>query len=406
MSFEACGGEFRYNPERRHLLAPRYLMKRANKRHFAMQRSGEPFRRRSPRNVAQTSMPRRVIVCNYPVRVTPPEGPMVIDIARRKFVGALGGAAAWPIAARAQQGVKRIGVLMPESEAVAGSKARITAFETRLRALGWTLGRNLQIDSRWARGDMDRTRVLAAELVDAAPDALVAVATPSLVAIQKATHTIPIVFVGVSEPVANGFVASLAHPGGNATGFSNLEPGFGAKWLDLLKQIAPRVSRVSVMFNSTTGVTTDAFFRAVDSAAPGFAVVAVRSDVHSLEETEAVMQSLFGDGSGGLIFPPDPFTRQNSKRIVELANTYRLPAIYPFRDFADAGGLASYGIDITELILLAADYVDRILKGEKPGDLPVQQPTKFQLIVNLKTAKALGLTVPLTLQASADELIE
>jgi putative ABC transport system substrate-binding protein len=333
---------------------------------------------------------------------------MAIDVGRRQFISALGSAAVvWPLAARAQQTtMKRVGVLMPESEGSVESNTRVDFFETTLKELGWRPGRNLQIDYRWANGDFERTRALAADLVNAAPDALVAIATPSLVAIQKATHVIPIVFVGVSEPVANGFVASLAHPGGNATGFSNLEPGIGPKWLDLLKQIAPRVSRVSVMFNLTTGITTDLFFRAVEAAAPQFAVEPIRSDVHSLDDIEAVMKSIGGDGSAGLIFPPDTFTRQNSKRVVELANTYRLPAIYPFRDFTDAGGLASYGVYIAELFRPVARYVDRILKGEHAGDLPVQQPTKFDLIINLKTAKSLGLTVPTTLLATADQVIE
>ena len=330
------------------------------------------------------------------------------QLGRREFITLLGGAAAgWPLAARAQQAVmKRIGVLMTESEGSSDTNARVAVFEATLKELGWTPGHNLQIDYRWAMGDIERAHALAADLVDSAPDVLLAVATPSLVAIQKATHTIPIVFVAVSEPVANGFVPSLSHPGGNATGFTNLEPGFGPKWLELLKEIAPRVSRVSVMFNATTGVTTDLFFRAVEAAAPRFAVETVRSDVHSLEDIEAGMKSLDGDGSAGLIFPPEPFTAQNSKRIVELANAYRLPAVYPFWFFADAGGLASYGVYLPGLFRPAASYVDRILKGDKPGDLPVQQPTQFQLVINLKTAKALGLTVPPALLTSADAVIE
>jgi putative ABC transport system substrate-binding protein len=327
---------------------------------------------------------------------------------RREFITLLGGtAAAWPLAAQAQQGpIRRIGVLMPESEGSADSQARVAVFETTLKQLGWMPGRSIQIDYRWAMGNADKMRALAAELVDSAPDALVAVATPSLVAMQKATRTIPIVFVAVSEPVANGFVPSLAHPGGNATGFSNLEPSIGPKWLGLLKHIAPRVSRVSVMFNLTTGVTTDLFFRAVEAAAPQFAVEAIRSDVHSLEDIETAIKGLSGDGSVGLILPPEPFTLQNSKSIVELTERYRVPAIYPFRAFAAAGGLASYGINLPELFRPAAEYIDRVLKGENPGDLPVQQPTKFQFVINLRTATALGLTVPPDLLATADEVIE
>ena len=327
---------------------------------------------------------------------------------RREFIMFLGGTAvAWPLAARAQRGpIKRIGVLMPESEGSADSGARIAVFETTLKQLGWMPGRNIQIDYRWAMGDIERTRTLSAELVNSAPDVIVAVSTPSLVAIQKATHTIPIVFVAVSEPVANGLVPSLAHPGGNATGFSNLEPSIGPKWLELLKAIAPRVSRVLVIFNLKTGITTELFFRAVAAAAPQFGVEAIRSDVRSLEDIETAMKDLPSDGSAGLIFPPEPFTLQNSKAIAELAERYRVPAIYAFRAFAAAGGLVSYGVYLPELFRPAAAYIDRILKGEHPGDLPVQQPTKFEFVINLKTAEALGLTVPPTLLATADEVIE
>jgi putative tryptophan/tyrosine transport system substrate-binding protein len=215
-------------------------------------------------------------------------------------------------------------------------------------------------------------------------------------AIQKATHTIPIVFVAVSEPVINGFVPSLAHPGGNATGFSNLEPSIGGKWLEILKGFAPRISRVSVMFNLTTGITTDLFFRAVEAASPRFAVQALKSDVHSLDEIEAAMKNLGSEGTSGLIFPPEPFTLQQAS--VELASRYRLPAVYSFPSFCAAGGLASYGIYLPGVFRPAAEYIDRILKGERPGDLPVQQPITFQFVINLKTAKktakALGLTVP------------
>jgi putative ABC transport system substrate-binding protein len=329
-------------------------------------------------------------------------------VRRRQFITLLSGAAAgWPLAARAQQAaVKRIAVLMPESETSVDANARITFFETRLKELGRTPGRNIQIDYRWAMGNPGRFRSLATELVNSAPDVLLAAATPSLAALLKATHTIPIVFVGVSEPVANGFVPSLARPGGNATGFSNLEAGFSGKWLELLKEIVPRVSRVSMMFNSTTGVTTDMFYRAVEGVAPKLGVEMIRSDVRSLEDVETDMKSLATDNGAGLIFPPEAFTLENSEAIVELANRYRLPAVYAFRTFPDAGGLVSYGIYLAALFRAAADYIDRILKGEKPGNLPVQQPTRYQLVINLKTAKALGLEVPDKLLATADEVID
>jgi putative ABC transport system substrate-binding protein len=323
---------------------------------------------------------------------------------RREFIAAFGSATAWPMVARAQQTTKRIGVLMPESEG--NSKAQVVVFESTFKQMGWVPGRNLQIDYRWAMGNLQQMHLLAADLVNSAPDALVAASTPALAAIQKATHTIPIVFVAVTEPVLNGFVASLSHPGGNATGFSNLEPSIGGKWIEILKGIAPRTSRVSVMFNLTTGITTDLFFRVVKAVSPQFAVEAIESDVHSLEEIETAMKSLGSEGNAGLIFPPEPFTLQNSKSIVELANQYRLPAVYAFPSFCAAGGLASYGIYLPGVFRPAAEYINRILKGEHPGDLPVQQPTTFQFVINLKTAKGLGLTVPPDLLASADEVIE
>jgi putative tryptophan/tyrosine transport system substrate-binding protein len=329
-------------------------------------------------------------------------------VRRREFITFVTGAAvAGAVAARAQQATtKRIGVLMPESEGNADSKARVVAFENTFKQLGWVPGRNFQIDYRWAIGDIQKMSLLAADLVNSAPDALVAVSTPSLAAMQKATHTIPIVFVAVSEPVINGFVPSLAHPGGNTTGFSNLELSIGGKWLEILKGMAPSISRVSVVFNLTTGITTDLFFRAVEAASPRFAVEAViKSDVRSLEEIEAAM-ILASEGASGLIFPPEPFTLQNSKPIVELASQYRLPAVYAFPSFCTAGGLASYGIYLPGVFRPAAEYVVRILRGERPGDLPVQQPTTFQFVINLKTARALGLAVPADLLASADEVIE
>jgi putative tryptophan/tyrosine transport system substrate-binding protein len=329
-------------------------------------------------------------------------------VRRREFITFVTGAAvAGAVAARAQQATtKRIGVLMPESEGNADSKARVVVFENTFKQLGWIPGSNLQIDYRWAMGEIQKMRLLAADLVNSAPDALVAVSTPSLAAMQKATHTIPIVFVAVSEPVINGFVPSLAHPGGNATGFSNLELSIGGKWLEILKGMAPSISRVSVVFNLTTGITTDLFFRAVEAASPRFAVEAViKSDVRSLEEIEAAM-ILASEGASGLIFPPEPFTLQNSEPIVELASQYRLPAVYAFPSFCTAGGLASYGIYLPGVFRPAAEYVDRILRGERPGDLPVQQPTTFQFVINLKTARALGLAVPADLLASADKVIE
>jgi putative tryptophan/tyrosine transport system substrate-binding protein len=329
------------------------------------------------------------------------------QLRRRQFIAVLGGIAAMPMNARAQQTsqIRRIGVLMPESEGSAESRTRVAAFDTRLRELGWTPGRNLQIDYRWAMGNPEKTRAAAQDLVKSAPDILVAAATPSLVETQRATRTIPIVFIAVSEPVASGFVASLARPGGNATGFSNLEPTFGGKSLELLKEIAPPVSRVAVMFNQPTAFL-DSYFHSVEAAAPRFSATAIKVLVRTPEEIEAIMTTLGREAGGGLILPPDPYTAQHKSEIIELASRYRLPAVYPFRFFPAEGGLASYGIVVADLFRQAAGYVDRILKGERPGDLPVQQPTKFELVINLKTAKALGLDVPPTVLAIADEVIE
>jgi len=234
---------------------------------------------------------------------------------------------------------------------------------------------------------------------------LIAVASPATAAMQRTTRTIPIVFVAVSEPVAQGFVASLAHPGGNLTGFTHLEPTFGAKWLDLLKEIAPNLSRAALMFNAAATPQAALFLRSVEAAAPQFAVKAVAAPVHELEEVEAVITRLASEPTG-LILPPDPFTVEHHKTIGELANRHGLPTVSAFRIFPVDGGLVSYGVYVPDLFRQAAGYVDRILKGEQPANLPVQQPTIFELVINLKTARALGLDVPVTLLARADEVIE
>ena len=331
---------------------------------------------------------------------------------RRAFIAALGGAAAWPMAARGQQPelMRRIGVLMPESEGDPESQARVVAFHRRLQELGWTVGRNLRIDYRWAMGwatgDFERTRVDAAELLRLAPDVILAVSSPVLATVQKATRTIPVVFVAVSEPVAQGFVQSLTHPGGNITGFTNLEPTFGGKWLELLKEIAPRVTRVAIMFNPNTAPNAALFSRSVEAAAQKLGVEPAEAAVQQLADCETVMSMLAREPGGGLIVLPDPFTAAQGRLIGELAARFQLPAIYPFRFMLVDGGLASYGVNIPDLFRQAASYVDRIFRGEKPADLPVQQPTKYELVINLKTAKALGLDVPHSLLARADEVIE
>jgi putative tryptophan/tyrosine transport system substrate-binding protein len=330
-------------------------------------------------------------------------------IRRREFITMLGGAAmAWPLAARAQQTerMRRIGVLMPESEGDPESQARVAMFHARLQELGWTVGRNLRIDYRWAIGDLERTRVDAAELLRLAPDVILAVASPALATVQKATRTIPVVFVAVSEPVAQGFIQSLAHPGGNITGFTNLEPTFGGKWLELLKEIAPRVTRVAIMFNPNTAPYAALFSRSVKAAAQKFGVEPADAAVQQLADVESVMSMLAREPGGGLIVPPDPFMAAQGKLIGELAARFQLPAVYPFRFMLAEGGLASYGVNIPDLFRHAASYVDRIFRGEKPSGLPVVQPTKFELVINLKTARALGLEIPPSLLARADEVIE
>jgi putative ABC transport system substrate-binding protein len=338
-------------------------------------------------------------------------GNPVSDIRRRDFIWLIGSAAAslaWPLAAPAQQPdrVRRIGVLIPYDESDAQSRSRVAAFEQGLEKLGWTVGLNLSIDYRWHISDDARARVAIAELLRLEPDVVVVSATPAARAAQQATRTVPIVFTAVSEPVEVGLVAGLSHPGGNVTGFTNLESSVGEKWLELLKQIAPGVTRVAFMFNPDTTGTAKQFFRLIEIAAPKLEVVTTTAPLHGPAEIEPVMATLGHTPGIGLIVPLDTFSASYYKLITELAARYRLPAIYPLRQFATAGGLISYGPDVPDQFRRAATYVDRILRGEKPADLPVQEPTKFELVINLKTAKALGLNVPSALLVLADEVIE
>src|SRR6266550_2473926 len=330
-------------------------------------------------------------------------------IKRREFITLLGGgAAAWPRAARAQQPVqrRRVGVLMLEPASDLEAQSRVAVFRQTLEKLGWAGGRNLQVDYHWGAFDVERAQAATAELLRLTPDVILAEGTPGLTAIRQATSSIPIVFVLVSEPVAQGFVQSLAHPGGNITGFSNLEPTMGGKWLQLLKDVAPRVTRVAIMFHRDNSSSTSLFSPSAVAAAQKLAVEMVQAPVREPADIEAVMTMLGREPGGGLVLPPDPLTNAHRNLIVQLAARHQLPAIYSRRFFANDGGLISYGNDSLDQFRQAAGYVDRILRGEKPADLPVQQPVKFELVINLKTARALGLTVPLTLQVSADELIE
>ena len=326
---------------------------------------------------------------------------------RRDFITLLGGAAAWPVVARAQQRerLRRVCVLMVLPEEDTQSRARVTALRQGLEKLGWTIGRNLAIDYRWAVSDVEQARAAVSELLSLTPDLILANAVSALRGARLATRTLPIVFTGVSEPVDQGFVASLAQPGGNITGFTNFEPSVGGKWVELLNEIAP-VMRVAVMFNPASTSVAEQFILSAAAAAARHRLEMIEARVHDAEEIEPVLTNLGREPGTGLIFPPDTFTGFHHKLIIELAGRFRLPAIYPFGYFAAAGGLVSYGPNVTDQFFRAADYIDRIFRGEAPGDLPVQQPTKFEFVINLKTAKALGLTVPPSLLASADEVIE
>jgi putative ABC transport system substrate-binding protein len=327
---------------------------------------------------------------------------------RRDFITLLGGAAAaWPLAARAQQPerMRRISVLIVLPENDPQSYARVAVLQQGLEKLGWTVGRNLAIDYRWGVSDVERARATTLELLNLAPDVILANAISAVRGAQLATRTVPIVFTGVSEPVIQGVVASLARPGGNITGFTNLEPSVGGKWVELLKEIAP-VMRVAVMFNPASTSAAVQFIQSMGVAAAKLRLEMVEARVSDVAEIEPVLTKLGREPSVGLILPPDSFIGLHHKLIVELAGRFRLPAIYPFGYFAAAGGLVSYGPDVTDQFRRSADYINRIFRGEAPGDLPVQQPTKFELVINLKTAKALGLTIPDRLLAAADEVIE
>jgi ABC-type uncharacterized transport system substrate-binding protein len=327
---------------------------------------------------------------------------------RRQFITLLGGVAVWPLAARAQQSrrERKVGVLMPFAEGDPEGKREMAGFARQLRQLGWIDGQNVRVEYRWAGGDSGRMQSQARELVEWPADVIVANSSPLLRAVQQQTRAAPIVFAVVSEPVAQGFVHSLARPGGNITGFTNLEPSFGPKWVELLKEIAPRVGRVALIFNARTAPYAALFAASAQAAAHEIATELLVERIDDLARIEAVMAKLAGDPGAGLIFPPDPFTSVNRGAIVAQAARYQLPAVYAFRHFTAEGGLISYGVDIPDLLRQAAVYVDRILRGEKPADLAVQQPTNFELLINVKTANALGLQVQPTLLARADEVIE
>jgi putative ABC transport system substrate-binding protein len=330
-------------------------------------------------------------------------------VKRREFITLIGGtAAAWPFAARGQQNepIRRIGLLMSYAESDAEGQRFVATFVEALQQTGWVPGRNVQIDYRWGGADRDHIQRFALELVGLKPEVIVAQATPPVAALQRATRTIPIVFVNVSDPVGSGFVESLARPGRNITGFSNFEPSMGGKWVGLLKEIAPHVTRIALMSNPETSPQARSYLPSIESAARSLGLRPVATPVHDSAEIERVISALGRDPDAGIIMLSDIFTLTNRELIIRLADQYRLPAVYPFRDFAKSGGLLFYGVNLASQFRQAAPYVDRILKREKPAELPVQAPTKFALVINLKTAKALGLEVPPTLLAVADEVIE
>ena len=327
---------------------------------------------------------------------------------RREFIGIAGGAAAWPLVARAQQPERmpRVGVLMNLSENDLEAQRLVTVFREGLAQLGWSDGRNLRIDFRWTGGDVGRARAFAKELVELLPDTVVGYATPSAVALQQETRSIPIVFLSVTDPVGQGIVASLAHPGSNITGFQVFEISLGAKWMEVLKQIAPNLKRVTTIFNPRTAPYYPLYLRAIEEAASSFAVKPLAVEVHDDAEIERAISDIGREPDGGLIVMPDSFNMVHRRATIALTDRYRLPAVYYFSLFATDGGLISYGPDEADMFRRAAGYVDRILKGTKAADLPVQQPTNFRMVINLKTAAALGLTVPQALLARADEVIE
>jgi putative ABC transport system substrate-binding protein len=326
---------------------------------------------------------------------------------RREFIKLLGGAsAAWPLVARAQQParMRRIAVLIGAAP-TGQNPAAYAGFLRRLGELGWTDGRNVRIEVRWANSEPELMRGYGTELAGHSPDVFFVQSNPALAALRPLAGNTPIVFVHVADPVGSGFVASLARPGSNITGFTNFEPSMGSKWLQTLKQVAPDVAHAAALFHPETPANV-AFWREAEAATPKVGINLVAAGVHDAGEVERAITAVAAQPNGALIVYPHTVTEVHLGLIIELAAKYRLPAVYPFRYHAEAGGLLSYGVDALDLVPRAADYIDRILHGANPGELPVQAPTKFELVINLKTAKALGLDVPPSLLARADEVIE
>jgi putative ABC transport system substrate-binding protein len=327
---------------------------------------------------------------------------------RREFITLLGSATAtWPLAARAHPDrVRRIGVLMAVAESDPDVQRGLVAFRQSLGELGWREGSNLRFEYRWGAADPDRIRTYARELVELSPDIILAHSTPPVVALLRETRSIPIVFLTVTDPLGQGLVKSLAHPGGNITGFSVFMISLGSKWLEVLKEIAPRTTRATIIFNPQTAPYYALYLRSIEVAAPSFSIEPVAVQIHNDADIERAITTVGRERNGGLIILPDSFNVVHRGVIIDLVARYRLPAVYYFRYFAADGGLISYGPDEIDLFRRAAGYVDRILKGANPADLPVQQPSRFEMVINLKTAKALGITIPHSLLVRADEVIQ
>jgi putative ABC transport system substrate-binding protein len=333
---------------------------------------------------------------------------MTVTIGRRELLAALGGAAAWPLAARAQrsEGTPRIGVLMPYAENDPEAQPRVTALRQGLAQLGWTEGHNVRLEYRWSGSDAASIRRLARELVELQPDVILTESTPVTAAALHETRTIPIVFVQVGDPVGSGFVASFPRPGGNATGFNNIPLTMTGKWLELLLEVVPRTVRVMFLFNPPTAPYAQRFFEPFKAAAASIGVEAVASPVHDAAEIEAAIAAFAREPDGGLIVLPSAFMLTHRDAVIALAARHRLPAVYPFKYYAESGGLISYGNVIPDAYRQAATYLDRILRGAQPTDLPVQSAVKFELVVNVKTAKAMGLAIPESFLVRSDEVIE
>jgi putative tryptophan/tyrosine transport system substrate-binding protein len=328
---------------------------------------------------------------------------------RREFVTLIGGAAvSWSITSHAQQSDKTrlIGVLMSYAESDRTTLSEVAAFRGGLAKLGWTEGSNLRIELRWGNADPDRIRTLAKELIDLRPDVILSPTTLVTGTLARETRTIPIVFVNVADPIGPGFAASLARPGGNITGFTTETPAQGGKWVELLKEIAPRTVRMALLFNPATAVPLQFFMPPIQAAASSLAIQISNAPIHAKDEIEGVIAAQARNPGGGLIVMPDNFNTVNREPIIALAARYRVPAIYWNRFFTESGGLITYGTDFVEQFRQVAEYIDRIFKGEKPADLPIQAPTKFELVINLKTAKAMDLDVPPLMLGRADDVIE